>query len=150
MRMTGRGEKLSLNQLNIWNLEQVYGGVAINNIATTIRVRGRVDFALLQETLNLVISHDPTVRTRIAVRDGEAVQYTAPYQQELFPVYDFSGAGEDGLAVWEETTAREAIFALDAPLGLPAGFTAADALRAMHGHVLAEAAVHGTYSLFDG
>ena len=26
-------------------------------------------------------------------------------------------------------------------------FTAADVLRAMHGHVLAEALVHGTYSL---
>ena len=40
------------------------------------------------------------------------------------------------------------LFALDvATLGLRAGFTAGDALRAMHGHVLAEAATHGTYSL---
>ena len=41
------------------------------------------------------------------------------------------------------------VFALDAPLELPAGFTAADVLRAMHGHVLAEAATYGTYSLHD-
>ena len=39
------------------------------------------------------------------------------------------------------------MFALDAPLDLPAGFTAGDVLRAIHGHVLAEAAIHGTYSL---
>ncbi|HVR82401.1 MAG TPA: YbhB/YbcL family Raf kinase inhibitor-like protein [Luteimonas sp.] len=40
------------------------------------------------------------------------------------------------------------LFALDVPkLDLPAGFTAGDVFRAMHGHVLAEAAVHGTYSL---
>jgi Raf kinase inhibitor-like YbhB/YbcL family protein len=40
------------------------------------------------------------------------------------------------------------VFALDvARLDLPARFTAADAFRAMHGHVLAEAAIHGTYSL---
>ena len=39
------------------------------------------------------------------------------------------------------------LFALDAPLQLPAGFSAADVQRAMHGHVLAEAAIHGTYSL---
>ena len=32
-------------------------------------------------------------------------------------------------------------------LDLPARFTAADVFRAMHGHVLAEAAIHGTYSL---
>ena len=40
------------------------------------------------------------------------------------------------------------LFALDlATLALPARFTAADALRAMHGHVLAEATLYGTYSL---
>ena len=40
------------------------------------------------------------------------------------------------------------LFALDtSTLDLPAGFGAGDVFRAMHGHVLAEAAVHGTYSL---
>lgn len=40
------------------------------------------------------------------------------------------------------------VFALDIDrLDLPARFTAADVFRAMHGHVLAEAAIHGTYSL---
>jgi Raf kinase inhibitor-like YbhB/YbcL family protein len=40
------------------------------------------------------------------------------------------------------------LFALDvAMLPLPDGFSAADVFHAMHGHVLAEAAVHGTYSL---
>ncbi|MFT4180202.1 MAG: YbhB/YbcL family Raf kinase inhibitor-like protein [Thermomonas sp.] len=41
------------------------------------------------------------------------------------------------------------VFALDVPtLNLPAAFTAGDALRAMQGHVLAEASIHGSYSLF--
>lgn len=40
------------------------------------------------------------------------------------------------------------VFALDIEhLDLPARFTAADVFRTMHGHVLAEAAIHGTYSL---
>jgi Raf kinase inhibitor-like YbhB/YbcL family protein len=40
------------------------------------------------------------------------------------------------------------VFALDVDsLGLPGKFTAGDALRAMQGHVLDEAATHGTYSL---
>ncbi|TCT25200.1 YbhB/YbcL family Raf kinase inhibitor-like protein [Thermomonas haemolytica] len=40
------------------------------------------------------------------------------------------------------------LFALDVPsLQLPQPFTAADLLRALHGHVLAEAAIYGTYSL---
>ncbi|HSR65911.1 MAG TPA: YbhB/YbcL family Raf kinase inhibitor-like protein, partial [Xanthomonadaceae bacterium] len=40
------------------------------------------------------------------------------------------------------------LFALDVErLALPERFTAADVLRAMHGHVLGEAALYGTYSL---
>ena len=40
------------------------------------------------------------------------------------------------------------LFALDVEtLDLPKRFTAADVFRAMHQHVLAEASVHGTYSL---
>ena len=40
------------------------------------------------------------------------------------------------------------LFALDvASLDVPERFTAADVHRAMHGHVLAEATVHGTYTL---
>ncbi|WNH48914.1 MULTISPECIES: YbhB/YbcL family Raf kinase inhibitor-like protein [Stenotrophomonas] len=40
------------------------------------------------------------------------------------------------------------LFALDvATLDLPTPFTAADVHKAMHGHVLAEAALHGTYTL---
>ena len=40
------------------------------------------------------------------------------------------------------------IYALDAAkLDLPPRFTAADVLRAMHGHVLGEASTHGTYTL---
>ncbi|HEU4812882.1 MAG TPA: YbhB/YbcL family Raf kinase inhibitor-like protein [Xanthomonadaceae bacterium] len=40
------------------------------------------------------------------------------------------------------------VFALDVDsLDLPAKFTAADVFRAMHGHVLGEAAEHGTYTL---
>jgi Raf kinase inhibitor-like YbhB/YbcL family protein len=40
------------------------------------------------------------------------------------------------------------LFALDVErLDLPEEFTAADVFTAMHGHVLAEAAIHGTYAL---
>ena len=43
------------------------------------------------------------------------------------------------------------LFALDVErLPVPARFTAADVFHAMHGHVLAEAATYGTYSLHAG
>jgi Raf kinase inhibitor-like YbhB/YbcL family protein len=43
------------------------------------------------------------------------------------------------------------VFALDTPsLDVPESFTAAQLLRAMQGHVLAEASLYGTYSLHPG
>lgn len=43
------------------------------------------------------------------------------------------------------------VFALDVPaLELPQAFTAANVFRAMHGHVLGEASMYGTYSLNCG
>ena len=40
---------LSLSQLNILNLERTLQGTSVNNISTTIRINGCVDFALLQK-----------------------------------------------------------------------------------------------------
>ena len=117
--MTDRGTKtfpLSLSQMNIWNLEQSYAGTSINAIGTTLRINGRVDFAMLQKTLNLVIEADPCLRTRIIVENGVPMQFNADYRPEVFPVYDFTGASEDGVRVWETTLTREPLPVIDAPL----------------------------------
>lgn len=107
---------LSLSQKNIWDLERTFEGTSINNISTTLRISGRVDFSVLQQTLHMVLSSDPTLRTRIALVEGEPMQYISRSVQERFPVYDFSGAGDDGLSVWENTLTRELISVLESPL----------------------------------
>ena len=90
---------LSFSQKNIWDLERAYGGTSINNISTTLWIQGRVDFTLLQKTLNLLLEKDPSLRTRITLENGEPVWSAAPYVRENFPIFDFSGAGEKGLKV---------------------------------------------------
>ena len=107
---------LSFSQKNIWDLERAYGGTSINNISTTLWIQGRVDFTLLQKTLNLLLEKDPSLRTRITLENGEPVWSAAPYVRENFPIFDFSGAGEKGLKVWEDTLTREPIPLLQGPL----------------------------------
>lgn len=80
---------LSRSQQNIWNLEQAYPGTSINHISTTVSIRGRIDFALLQESIRLVLKADATLRTRITLQDGKPVQYFAPCGEERFDIYDF-------------------------------------------------------------
>ena len=66
---------LSLNQRNIWNLEQAYPGTPMNNITTTVRVQGRIDLGLLEKSICLILKADPSLRTRICVENGQPLQY---------------------------------------------------------------------------
>lgn len=107
---------LSLNQRNIWNLEQMYSGTPMNHISTTIRIEGRIDMKLLEKSIQLVLEADATLRTRIAQRDGEPMCYQVPFEKEKFLIYDFSNTNRDGIQNWEYAVAREAMQILDAPL----------------------------------
>lgn len=69
---------LSLSQRNIFNLEKAFSGTSINNISTTVRIRGSVDFVLLQKSINLIIEKDSSLRLRLVNVDGETLQYSAP------------------------------------------------------------------------
>ena len=62
---------LSLSQQNIWNLECAFPGTSVNNISTTVRIRGQLDFPLLQESIHLVLENDASINTRIIEKDGE-------------------------------------------------------------------------------
>lgn len=108
--------QLSLSQRNIWDLERTFDGTSINNISTTLRINGRVDFTVLQDTLNQVVAADPSLRTQIILRDDVPMQYSVPFLRDIFPVYDFSGTGDSGLSIWENTLTREAMPLLGTPL----------------------------------
>lgn len=108
---------LSLSQLNILNLERALSGTSVNNISTTVRIRGRVDFVALQKSINLVIESDMSLRTQlITAENGEILQYHAAYKEEVFPVYDFTNTSEDGIANWEQAVTRELIQLENSPL----------------------------------
>ena len=107
---------LSLNQQNIWDVERACPATSINNICTTLHIHGRVNFPLLQRSVNLVLSADPSLRARITLRDKTPMQYQAPFQKELIPVYDFSQTSPDGIESWEDAFTRETMPLLDSPL----------------------------------
>jgi hypothetical protein len=95
--------------MNILNLERTLTGTPVNNISTTIRIHGRVDFSLLQQSINLVLESDASLRTQLVQIDGQLMQYHAPFLREEFPVYDFSNTSAEGLESWEKAITRELI-----------------------------------------
>jgi amino acid adenylation domain-containing protein/thioester reductase-like protein len=101
---------LSLSQQNIWNLECSLQGTSVNNLSATIQIEGRVDFVLLQESIQLVLEADDSLRTRIITgEDGSPVQYHAPFRKEEFPVYDLTHTSSEGIGSWETAMTREPI-----------------------------------------
>jgi len=108
---------LSLSQQNILALERTLSGTSVNNISTTVRIKGRLDFAVLTKVLNAIIEKDSSLRTRITnTPNGTVMQYCVPYSSEDFPVYDFTNTSTEGIENWETAVTREAIFTEDSPL----------------------------------
>lgn len=107
---------LSLNQKNIWALEQSVGGTSINNISAAVRITGRVDLALLEKALRTVVDLDPSLRTRITLRDGVPMQYHAAVSGDAVPLLDFASVNEESFGHWATAYTQIPIFALEAPL----------------------------------
>ena len=107
---------LSLSQQNIWDVERACPDTSVNNICTTLRIQGRVDFSALQRAINLVLEADSSLRTRITFSDRLPVQYQVPFHPEQIPIYDFSQTSQEGIESWEEAFTREIMTLIDAPL----------------------------------
>ena len=107
---------LSLSQLNILNLERTFPGTSINNISTTVRIKGHLDYPLLQESIHRILESDSSLRTQLATVDGNLMQYHAPYARADFPVYDFSSASSESIANWEIAVTREPLILENNPL----------------------------------
>ncbi|NLF34686.1 MAG: amino acid adenylation domain-containing protein, partial [Clostridiales bacterium] len=107
---------LTLSQQNIWGLEQTYAETSINNISTTLRVKGRVDFVALQKSIQLVLAADDSLRTQITMDGDRPMQYHAPFVETSFPVFDFSHTSAEGLESWETAVTRQVIPLMDQPL----------------------------------
>ena len=107
---------LSLSQKNIWDVERACPDTSINHICTTLRIQGRVNFPVLQRSVDFVLSSDPSLRTRITLQDKIPMQYQAEFRSELFPIFDFSQTGHEEIETWESAFTRESMPLLDSPL----------------------------------
>ncbi|MEG1500756.1 MAG: amino acid adenylation domain-containing protein, partial [Clostridiales bacterium] len=86
------------------------------NISTTIAIKGRLNFNLLQKTLNLLLASDVSLRTRFIIKEDEVWQYHSPFTEEQFAIFDFSQTSKQGIENWQQAITREVIHLLDGPL----------------------------------
>ena len=86
---------LSFAQERLWFLEQLGLAGASYNIASTIRLQGRLDEDALERAFAELIRRHESLRTRIATADGRAEQVIDPPNDRALRVVDLSATIPD-------------------------------------------------------
>lgn len=85
--------QLTKPQKQIWDMECFAGG-AISVICTSLMRQGNAEESLLQEAANKLFLFNDALRTKIQMTDSEITQIVMPYNNQVFPVLQFSNAEE--------------------------------------------------------
>ena len=81
---------LSSAQQRLWLLNQLEPDNAANNVSSIFRLRGPLNVAALELSLNTLASRHGTLRTTFETEDNRPVQTIAPSLTILLPVVDLS------------------------------------------------------------
>ncbi|NJD04771.1 MAG: amino acid adenylation domain-containing protein [Ruminiclostridium sp.] len=88
-------------QKGIWYTEKLYPGTGIGNISGTIKIKGDIDYSLLEKAVNLMLEKNDSLRLRIIQKDNDINQYVSPYIYCKLDYFDFSEQGLDKLYEWD-------------------------------------------------
>ncbi|MGB7925177.1 MAG: amino acid adenylation domain-containing protein, partial [Pyrinomonadaceae bacterium] len=109
---------LSFAQVRLWFIDQMEPGNTFYNLPVAIRLKGRLDVAALERTLNEVIRRHEVLRTTFPTIDGKPAQVIAPSLALNMAVVDLSALPH---AQREAETRRLVGEEADAPFDLSRG-----------------------------
>src|SRR3970040_1368428 len=89
---------VSFAQQRLWYLQQVEPTSAAYNIPLAFRVRGLLNVAALQHSLEGLVRRHEILRTTFSLRDGEPVQVVHPASPLSLPITDLRTLPEPELA----------------------------------------------------
>lgn len=90
---------LSFAQERLWFLDQFEPGSAAYNLFAAVRLRGRLEIAILEQSLNEIVRRHESLRTTFTHRDGRPLQIIAEFLQLSVPVLDLGELPEGARAV---------------------------------------------------
>lgn len=95
-------------QKRIWYIEKIYPGTSLYNIGGPIRIKGAIDFSILEESINVLIKSNEGLRLRFVEEKGEVKQYVSNYERVKLDFIDFSiyESPEEEFNKWVEKEAR--------------------------------------------
>ncbi|HEX8559857.1 MAG TPA: amino acid adenylation domain-containing protein [Pyrinomonadaceae bacterium] len=90
----GRSAPLSFAQQRLWFLDRLEPESAAYNLPSALRVRGPLDAAALERSLDEIVRRHEVLRTTFAIEDGEPRQFVAPHAGLRLPLIDLSELSE--------------------------------------------------------
>lgn len=91
---------LSFTQQRFWFLDQLEPDLPLYHEWTAVRLRGPLNLAVLEQSINAIVRRHEALRTTFAVQDGEPVQIIAPVLTVPLPVINLQPL--PAAARWDE------------------------------------------------
>src|SRR5215813_13196004 len=83
-------ESLSFAQQRLWFIDQLEPQSAVYNVPGALRIRGRLDVAVLELSLNEIVRRHQALRTTFSIVEGQPVQVVSPSLRISLPVGDLT------------------------------------------------------------
>lgn len=93
-------------QKGIWYTEKIYPNTSIGNIAATLRLKGEIDYTILEKAINIFIQKNDGMRLRVTEIEGVPQQYVAEYNPKEFDFFDFCNLTTEELYKWDEEQSK--------------------------------------------
>lgn len=77
-------------QKRIWYIEKIYPGTSLYNIGGTVRIKGTIDFSILEEAINALIKNNEGLRLRFVEENTKVEQYVSCYEKIKLDLIDFT------------------------------------------------------------
>ncbi|RAM53532.1 MAG: non-ribosomal peptide synthetase [Hapalosiphonaceae cyanobacterium JJU2] len=81
---------LSFAQQRLWFLDQLEPNSSFYNIATAVRLKGRLNVAALQQSFNAIISRHEALRTNFQIIEGQPIAVISEATPFTLPIFDIS------------------------------------------------------------
>ncbi len=100
---------LTHSQDRIRQIEHTHPGTPVHTMTCSIKLKGDVSFALLEQAIHVQIARHDSLRTRIIEENGEVRQMFAVYTPAPITIQDFSGTPHSEIAFerWAEVEAAK-------------------------------------------
>lgn len=108
--------ELTHPQQRIWYTEKLHPGTGMWNNAGTLKIKGHIDYALLDRALNIFLQENESIRLRVSTDRGAPYQYVAPYEPYHAETLDFSGLSLEKLFEWDSLQTKTPMPLIDSRL----------------------------------